>query len=148
MDLVIKRFEELTVEELYEILKARAEVFVVEQNCAYQDIDNKDKHAYHVYYKDETGIQAYLRVIKKGISFEEVSIGRVLTIKRGCGLGKKLMLEGIKVAKEKMNADRIRIGAQCYAKAFYEKVGFRQVSDEFLEDGIPHIQMLLEVPGR
>jgi ElaA protein len=148
MDLVIKRFEELTVEELYEILKARAEVFIVEQNCAYQDIDGKDKHAYHVFLKDDTGILAYLRVIEKGISFEEVSIGRVLTIKRGCGLGKILMLEGIKIAKEKLNADKIRIGAQCYAKAFYEKVGFRQVSDEFLEDGIPHIQMLLEVPGR
>ncbi len=145
MDLSVKRFEELTADELYEILKARAAVFVVEQNCAYQDIDGKDKYAYHVFLKDEAGIQAYLRVIEKGISFEEASIGRVLTIKRGCGLGKILMLEGIKIAKEKLNADRIRIGAQCYAKAFYEKVGFRQASGEYLEDGIPHIQMVLEV---
>lgn len=148
MDLVIKRFEELTTEELYEILKVRAEVFIVEQNCVYQDIDGKDKHAYHVFLKDDTGIQAYLRVIEKGVSFKEVSIGRVLTLKRGIGLGRQILLEGIKVAKEKLNADSIRIEAQTYAKGFYEQAGFRQVSEEFLEDGIPHIQMLLEVPGR
>jgi len=145
MDLVVKRFEELTLNELYEILKARAEVFVVEQNCPYQDLDEKDKRAYHVYLKDESGIQAYLRVVDKGVSFEEVSIGRVLTVKRGFGLGKELMLAGIKVAKEKLRADKIRIGAQSYAKGFYEEVGFKQVSDEFMLDGIPHIEMLLEL---
>lgn len=145
MDLVVKKFEELSVEEIYEILKARVNVFVVEQNCPYKEIDDKDKYSYHVFLKDDTGIQAYLRVIEKGISFEEVSIGRVLTIKRGCGLGKTILLEGIKVAKEKFNADRIKIEAQCYAKEFYEKVGFKQVSEEFLEDGIPHIQMVLEL---
>ena len=145
MELVVKRFDELSVEEIYEILRARAEVFIVEQNCAYQDIDNKDKRSYHVFFKDETGILAYLRVLKKGVSFEEVSIGRVLTIKRGCGLGKILMLEGIKIAKEKFQADRIKIGAQRYAKEFYEKVGFKQVSGEFLEDGIPHIHMVWDL---
>lgn len=144
MNLIIKRFEELSADELYEILKVRVEVFVVEQKCAYQDVDNKDRYAYHVYLKDETGIKAYLRVIDKGVSFEEVSIGRVLTLERGCGLGARILLEGIKVAKEKMNAHRIKIEAQSYAKAFYEKAGFIQVSGEFLEDGIPHIQMILE----
>lgn len=143
MDLIVKRFEKLSMEEMYEILKVRAQVFVVEQNCVYQDIDDKDKYAYHVYLKDDTGIQAYLRVIDKGVSFEEVSIGRVLTIKRGCGLGKRIMLEGIKVAREKMNTDRIRIEAQSYVKALYEKLGFKQVSEEFLEDGIPHVEMVL-----
>jgi ElaA protein len=145
MDLVVKRFEEFTVEEIYEVLKARIEVFVVEQHCIYQDMDDKDKYSYHVYLKDDTGVKAYLRVIDKGISYEEVSIGRVLTIDRGSGLGKRLLLEGIKVAKEKMNADRIRISAQCYAKGFYEKVGFKQVSEEYMEDGIPHIQMVCEL---
>mgnify|MGYP000956873338 FL=1 len=145
MDLVIKQFEELSTDELYEILKARVAVFVVEQNCAYQEIDNKDRYSYHVFLKDDTGIKAYLRVIDKGVSFEEVSIGRVLTLKRGCGLGSKILAEGIKAAKERMNADRIKIEAQTYAKGFYAKAGFKQVSEEFLEDGIPHIQMVLEL---
>jgi len=143
MDLVVKRFEELSVEEIYKILQVRVEVFVVEQNCVYQEIDDKDKYSYHVFLEDDTGIKAYLRVIDKGVSFEDVSIGRVLTLKRGCGLGNTILLEGIKVAKEKMNADRIKIEAQSYAKEFYEKAGFKQVSEEFLEDGIPHIQMVL-----
>lgn len=144
MDLVVKRFKKLSIEELYKILQVRVSVFVVEQNCTYQEIDDKDRYSYHVFLKDDTGIKAYLRVIDKGVSFEEVSIGRVLTIKRGCGLGNKILLEGIKVAKERMNADKIKIEAQSYAKEFYEKVGFKQVSEEFLEDGIPHIQMVLE----
>jgi len=101
MDLVVKRFHELSVDEIYEILKVRVDVFVVEQNCAYQEIDNKDKYSYHVFLKDDTGIQAYLRVVDKGVSFEDVSIGRVLTVKRGCGLGERILLEGIKIAKEK-----------------------------------------------
>lgn len=145
MELVVKRFEELSLEELYEILKIRVSVFVVEQNCAYQEIDDKDIHSYHVFLKDQTGIIAYLRVIDKGISFDEVSIGRVLTTKRKCGLGGRILSEGIKVAKERMNADKIRIEAQIYAKGFYEKAGFKKASEEFLEDGIPHIQMLLEI---
>lgn len=144
MDLVVKRFEELSLEELYQILQVRVAVFVVEQNCAYQEIDDKDLYSYHVFLKDDRGIQAYLRVIDKGVSFEEVSIGRVLTLKRECGLGNRILLDGIKVAKEKMNADKIKIEAQSYAKEFYKKAGFKQVSEEFLEDGIPHIQMVLE----
>lgn len=144
MDLVVKRFGELSLEELYEILQIRVAVFVMEQNCAYQEIDGKDQYSYHVFLKDNTGIKAYLRVIDKGISFDEVSIGRVLTLKRKCGLGNRILLEGIKVARERMNANRIKIEAQSYAKGFYEKAGFKQVSEEFLEDGIPHIQMVLE----
>lgn len=144
MDLVVKRFGELSLEELYEILQIRVAVFVMEQNCAYQEIDGKDQYSYHVFLKDNTGIKAYLRVIDKGISFDEVSIGRVLTLKRKCGLGYRILLDGIKVAKERMNANRIKIEAQSYAKGFYEKAGFKQVSEEFLEDGIPHIQMVLE----
>ncbi|MGG7213188.1 GNAT family N-acetyltransferase [Clostridium nigeriense] len=144
MELFIKRFDELSTEELYEILKIRVNVFVVEQECAYQEIDEKDKKAYHIYLKDKNEIKAYLRVLDKGISYEEVSIGRVLTTERGIGLGNKIIEAGIKVAKENMNADKIKIEAQSYAKKFYEKFGFNQISDEFLEDGIPHIEMILE----
>lgn len=143
MELVIKRFDELTAGELYAILRARATVFVVEQNCAYQDIDDKDQGAYHVFLHDAAGVQAYVRVLDQGVSFAEVSIGRVLTRNRGAGLGRRILLEGIRVAAEHLHADKIRIGAQVYAKAFYEKVGFRQVSEEYLEDEIPHIEMML-----
>ena len=144
MELFIKRFEELSIEELYEILKIRVNVFVVEQECAYQEIDEKDKKAYHIYLKDKNEIKAYLRVLDKGISYEEVSIGRVLTTERGIGLGNKIVEAGIKVAKENMNADKIKIEAQSYAKKFYEKFRFNQISDEFLKDGILHIEMILE----
>ncbi len=143
MELVVKRFEELSVGELYDILKIRVEVFVVEQQCIYQELDEKDKQSYHVFYKENGKIQAYLRVIDKGVSFDEVSIGRVISVKRRCGIGSKLLAQGIKVAKERMNATSIRIEAQTYARKLYEKQGFIQVSEEFLEDGIPHIEMLL-----
>jgi ElaA protein len=144
METVIKKFDELTLAELYEILRARAEVFIVEQNCAYQDLDNVDKNAYHVYLKDESGILAYLRVIDKGERLDEVSLGRVITLKRRQGLGTAVMRVGIDVAKEKYGAKRIKIGAQAYAKPFYEQLGFRQISDEYMEDGIPHIYMIYE----
>ncbi len=143
VELVVKRFEELSVEELYDILKLRVEVFIVEQQCIYQEIDEKDKKSYHVFYRENGKIQAYLRVIDKGVSFDEVSIGRVISVKRRCGLASKLLAEGIKVAKEKMKETSIRIEAQTYARKLYEKQGFIQVSEEFLEDGIPHIEMLL-----
>ena len=93
MDLVVKRFEELSLEEIYEILKVRVSVFVVKQNCAYQELDDKDQYSYHVFLKDDMGIKAYLRVIDKGVSFEDVSIGRVLTLERGCGLGNRILSE-------------------------------------------------------
>ena len=145
MQLVIKHFNELTADELYDILAARAEVFVVEQNCAYQDLDGIDKNAYHVYYKEDGKIVAYLRVIDKGERLDEVSIGRVISLKRRCGLGSALMREGLRVAKEKFGATKVKIGAQLYAKPFYESVGFKQISGEYLEDGIPHIYMLAEL---
>ena len=144
MEIIIKKFNELSLEELYEILKIRVSVFVVEQNCPYQEIDDKDKQAYHIYIREDKQIKAYLRVLDKEVSFPEVSIGRVLTTERNKGYSNTLIKEGIKVAKEKYNADKIKIEAQVYAKKIYEKHGFKQISDEFLEDGIPHIIMLLE----
>ncbi len=144
VELVVKRFGELTTEELYEILKLRVAVFVVEQNCPYQEVDDRDKRSLHLYLKDEDGIQAYLRVVEQGVSFDEVSIGRVIAVKRRCGIGGRILSEGIKVAKERLGATAIKIEAQTYAKALYEKHGFQQVSEEFLEDGIPHIEMVLD----
>ncbi len=144
-DLCVKHFQEFTVDELYEILKLRVSVFVVEQNCPYMELDDLDQSAIHVYLKDENGIQAYLRVMDKNISREYVSIGRVIAVKRRCGLGSKILSEGIRQAIENFGAKEIYLEAQTYAKGFYEKQGFRQVSEEFLEDGIPHIKMILEV---
>lgn len=144
METVIKKFEELTLDELYEILRARAEIFVVEQTCPYQDLDGVDKEAYHVYLKENEHIVAYLRVVDKGKRLDEVSIGRVISLKRRCGLGSELMKIGLRIAKEKFGAKVIKIGAQAYAKPFYESVGFRQISGEYLEDGIPHIYMIHE----
>lgn len=143
METVVKKFEELTLWELYEILRIRSEVFVVEQNCVYQDLDEIDQEAYHVYLKENGKIWAYLRVIDKGKRLDEVSIGRVISLKRRCGLGGKLMAEGIKVAEEKFGAKRIKIGAQAYARPFYESAGFRVIKEvTYMEDGIPHIYML------
>ena len=144
METVVKHFNELTIDELYEILKARAEVFIVEQNCAYQDLDDLDKEAYHVYLREGGKIVAYLRVIDKDKRLDEVSLGRVITLKRRCGYGTKVMESGIKVARGKFGAKKIKIGAQVQAKPFYERVGFRQISGEYMEEGIPHVYMILE----
>ncbi len=144
MELVIKKFNELTVEELHEILKLRVSVFVVEQNCPYQEVDDKDRYSYHVYLKDEEGIQAYLRVIEKTGDTDEVAIGRVIAVKRRCGLGTEILKEGVKVARDYLKADKVVLEAQTYARKLYEKVGFEQISEEFLEDGIPHIKMMMK----
>ncbi len=142
MEIFVKTFDELTTTELYEILQARAEVFVVEQDCVYQDLDGADKDAYHVYIKEAGKIVAYLRVIDRGKRLEEVSIGRVITLKRRCRLGTTVMTVGMAVAREKFGAERIKIGAQVQAKPFYESIGFKVCSEEYMEDGIPHIYML------
>lgn len=144
MNLIVKKFEQLTTLELYEILKLRVDVFVVEQNCPYHEIDDIDKHAYHVFFSENGVIQAYLRVIDAGIVNENVAIGRVVARKRRCGMGTKILEAGIETAKNKMGAAAIYLEAQVYAKTLYEKAGFKQISDEFLEDEIPHIRMILE----
>ncbi len=143
MELIDKRFEELTPRELYDVLQARAAVFVVEQGCPYQDLDGKDLISHHVFFREGDRIQAYLRVVDPSPHRGMVSIGRVLTIRRGSGLGREIMLQGIRVAKEKMGAAGVCLGAQSYAKGFYERLGFVQTSGEFMEDGIPHVKMLL-----
>ena len=137
-------FQELTVDELYELLRIRSEVFVVEQDCVYQDMDGDDQTAIHLWLTEEEKVLAICRVCPAGTHMEEVSIGRVVTTVRGKGYGKLIMLEGIKAAREHFNAKRIEIEAQEYARGFYEQVGFRQSSDQFMLDGIPHIKMTWE----
>ena len=143
MKLVIKYFNELTTTELYEILKARAEIFVVEQNCIYQDLDDIDYRSLHIFYESEGKVIAYLRAFEKDLTKGIVQIGRVLTLMHGTGLGGKLLKEGIAQIKEKMTPSSIYIEAQCYATGFYEREGFVISSTEFLEDGIPHVEMIL-----
>ena len=145
MELCAKRFEDLTNSELYEILKLRVNTFVVEQNCPYPELDDKDQNALHVFLRDEESIQAYLRIMDRGVSSEYVSIGRVIAVRRRRGFGSRILEEGMKLARECFNADQIYLEAQTYARGLYEKHGFRQISEEFLEDGIPHIKMLAEV---
>lgn len=145
MELVVKHFSELTAEELFEIYKLRVSVFVVEQNCPYQEVDDADKAAYHLWLKGDDGIEAYARLLPAGTAFPTAAIGRVIAVKRRLGLGSRIVSAAIDLAKEKYRADKITIEAQTYARTLYEKLGFRQTSDEFLEDGIPHIQMQLEL---
>lgn len=141
--LVVKYFNELTTHELYEILKARSDIFVVEQNCIYQDLDDVDYRSLHIFYESEGKVIAYLRAFEKDSSAKIVQMGRVLTLTHGIGLGGKLLKEGIFQIQEKMKPSSIFIEAQCYATGFYQREGFVVSSDEFLEDGIPHVEMLL-----
>lgn len=142
MEMESKFFPELTTRELYEILKARAEIFVVEQNCVYQDLDDRDYQSLHVFFEENGVVLAYLRAYTKDEN--TVQIGRVLTLKHGTGLGGKLLKVGIAQVREKFNPDRVYIEAQCYAVGYYEREGFRVCSEEFLEDGIPHVGMELQ----
>ena len=145
MELVSKFFDELTTTELYEILKARAKIFVVEQNCVYQDLDNIDYRSLHIFFQSDSNVLAYLRAFKKEPETGIVQMGRVLTIEHGKGLGGKILSEGIMQIKKQMKPKRIYIEAQCYATGYYEREGFKVCSEEFLEDGIPHVQMVLEL---
>ena len=143
MEMKSKFFSELSTNELYEILKIRAEIFVVEQNCVYQDMDDKDYDSLHIFFEDGGRGVAYLRAFTK--DEDTVQMGRVLTLEHGKGLGGKLLKEGIEQIRKKQNPKKIYIEAQCYAIGFYEREGFVVCSDEFLEDGIPHVQMILNL---
>jgi ElaA protein len=141
----LKKFSELSTIELYAILQLRNEVFVVEQNCPYQDADNKDQKSLHFMGWDGSNLGAYTRIIPQGISYTEASIGRVVISPqyRGTGAGKELMRRSIEHTYNSFNCTQIKIGAQVYLQAFYEALGFVQCSDPYLEDNIPHIEMLL-----
>lgn len=144
MNWKIKSFEELKNKELYNILNLRSEVFVVEQECPFNDCDGNDENCYHLYLEENEEILAYLRIVEKGISYDEISIGRVVVSKdaRGRGIARKLMLKGIEFIKKELNENEIRISAQAYLVDFYKSLGFEEVSEVYLEDNIPHIEML------
>lgn len=144
MDLQLhkKTFNELTTNELYELLRIRSEVFVVEQNCVYQDLDGDDQASIHLWLTKDDKVVALCRVCPAGTHMREVSIGRVITTERGRGYGKQIMLAAIQAATKEFHAELIVIEAQEYAKGFYENVGFKQTSEPFILDGIPHIAMV------
>jgi len=144
LNIEIKTFNELSTQELYVILQLRSEVFVVEQDCVYQDIDGKDQKALHILgYKDEK-LVAYTRIFKAGYYFEETSIGRVLVRfnERKFKYGYTIMEASIAAIKTHYNETLIRISAQSYLRKFYNNLGFKEVGEEYLEDGIPHINMI------
>lgn len=141
-----KHFKELNTTELYQILQLRNEVFIVEQHCPFQDLDDKDLKCYHLigFDTESQKVMAYTRIVPAGISFEEASIGRVITspLARKGGIGKQLMNKSIELLEEFYGGVSIKIGAQLYLKKFYESFGFQQVEEVYLEDGIEHILMI------
>ena len=144
MEYFVKEFYQLSLEELYRILQLRSEIFVVEQNCVYQDLDFKDQKALHVFGKKKDKIITYTRIFKPGDYFKEASIGRVVVEgkERKLGYGHDLMKASIYAIKIHFNVDKITISAQVYLKKFYESHGFKKVGEEYLEDGIPHNEMI------
>ena len=145
--IVTKIFSELDKDELYQILRLRSEVFVVEQDCVYQDIDNKDQNAIHLFYKKEEEIIGYTRIFKKGDYYENPSIGRVVVSKnkRGKDLGKEIMLESMKYIKNNIKGEKIELSAQVYLDNFYKDLGFYSKGEEYLQDGIPHQRMFFNL---
>jgi ElaA protein len=141
-----KYFDELLPAELYAIMQLRNEVFVVEQNCVYQDADEKDTGSYHLMGRDGNTLVAYTRLLPPGLAYAEASIGRVVTSPkyRGTGAGRQLMEQSISRTMAQFNVKTIKIGAQLYLEKFYSSLGFVQCGPGYLEDNIPHIPMLLQ----
>ena len=144
---VVKKFSELSIEELYQILRLRSEVFVVEQDCVYQDLDNKDQISVHIFIKEKNEIVAYTRIFKSGDYYKNPSIGRVVVSKknRGKELGKKIMIYSIDYIQENLKGDKIELSAQKYLDKFYKDLGFYKIGEDYLEDGIPHQRMIKEI---
>jgi len=144
VEYLIRSFNQLSTNELYDILHLRSGVFVVEQNCIYQDIDYKDQKALHVLLKKNNKLIGYTRIFKNGDYFKNASIGRVLVCKnnRNHNYGTQLMEVSIKAIKTKFKESKISISAQTYLKQFYNNLGFKVSGEEYLEDGIPHIAMI------
>lgn len=144
MEIEIKTFEQLTIYELHDLLQLRSEVFVVEQDCVYQDIDGKDQMALHVFGKKDGKIVAYTRCFPPGVYFEEAAIGRVVVPadQRKYGYGHVIMETSLKAIEEEYQTTNIKLSAQTHLRKFYESHGFTQVGEGYLEDGIPHIAMI------
>lgn len=142
-----KKFSDLSPDELYDILQLRSEIFVVEQNCVYNDLDGLDKDAVHQFLKKDGEIVAYSRLLKPGTRFSEYSIGRVVVkqSERGTGLGIKMMEEAKRYIINELGAAKIKISAQSYLQRFYENLGFEIITEMYLEDGIPHFGMMYKV---
>lgn len=143
MKIIIKKFEELTTEELYEILKLRSDVFVVEQTCAYPDCDGRDVHAHHLYVEKDNEIVGYLRILEKGQTFNELAIGRVVVREdyRGIGLARHMMNKALMFISDYLHESTVKLSAQEHLSDFYKSVGFHSISQVYVEDGIPHIDM-------
>ena len=142
MDIFILPFSELDADTLYDILGLRMSVFVVEQQCIYMDIDGRDRDSYHLICREDGEIKGYLRIMKKGIFYDDVSIGRVLVTERRRGIATEMVKAALDFIRDVIQEDTVRIESQVYALGLYEKLGFVKVGEEFLEDGIPHIQMI------
>lgn len=141
---ICKSWDEVTKEELYAFTQLRMEVFVIEQDCPYPEFDGKDQRSWHLWAEKDGAVVAYLRIVEAGVSYEEISIGRVVVAKsaRGSDLGVELMKQGINFIQKEIRPQPIRISAQQYLKGWYGRLGFEQVSEMYLEDDIPHIEML------
>lgn len=139
----IKTFSELTTPELYEIIKARVNVFVVEQDCPYPDLDDNDQKAIHLWAENNGEVLAYCRIFDKGIKYPETSIGRVVTTEngRGTGLGKQLIKYALEIIENRLGTSEVRISAQDYLLRFYSDFGFQDTGKKYLEDNIPHTEM-------
>ena len=144
METEVKRFDQLTTEELYEILRLRAEVFIVEQNCVYQDLDGKDHKAIHVLGRINQELVAYARLFGASEYFKEASIGRIVVSPkhRTLGLGKQIVKASEEALDRAFKAQRIKLSAQSYLGKFYKELGYKSYGEEYLEDGIPHIAMV------
>ncbi len=139
---MIKRFNELTPNEIHSMYKIRVDVFVVEQNCPYHEVDDFDLQAYHAFLKDgDDQILAYCRILPPNTAFQTPAIGRVIAVKRRKGYATQLLKEAIPFIRKEYQQNTITLEAQTYARKLYENLGFVQTSDPFLEDGIEHIQM-------
>lgn len=141
----LRRFEELTVHELYQLLRLRSEVFVVEQHCVFLDMDNKDQGCWHLLGWQGDLLAASTRLVPPGYIYDEISIGRVVNSPslRGMGIGRQLMQQSIHACYELFGRKPIRIGAQLYLEKFYGTLGFSRVGEVYLEDGIEHVEMLM-----
>jgi len=147
MQWILKKYEDLTLDEFHDILQLRIDVFVVEQNCPYPELDTKDKIAFHFYGKDKNAdIIAYTRIFKSGDYYKEAAFGRVVVHQdfRNQKLGYELVEQTINEIQQLFGNTTIKIGAQKHLKKFYSSFGFQQVGKEYIEDGIPHIYMQLK----
>ena len=144
----VKSFQELSLEEFHDIIALRIQIFIIEQNCPYQEVDGKDKLAHHLFFKNEMDeIIAVTRILPQGISYAEVAIGRVVVHEdyRGTGLGNQLMSDSMNFVKDEYGKVPVRLSAQKHLENYYGNHGFKSTGKEYLEDGIPHVEMLYNI---